>query len=452
MHTNLLDNRFNSAALVMASYASQPAKEHLGIALTRPGGSVSTYKTALPDELIARKDQAIYYAERILKFLMWQQGGVKIAIDAPDFIASALTDIWSPNGERAFDVRMMQRIYREDIKVSRVSESEFPKPCESGSRIGGHLNGNRIGVDLGASSITVCVLQNGKFILSNRTHWDPAHQTDPKYHYDAILSAIRQAAKSIGHVDAIGVSAAGVYVNNRVRVASIFRGIDEATFDEQIGDLFIHIRNEMHVPVTVANDGEVAALAGAQMVGGYPVLGLAMGSSLGGGYVTSDGNITSWLNELAFVPIDYRTDAPMDEWSGDVGCCVQYLSQQGALRLADELGIDVNTEETLGGRFNSVRIAAEGGDAKAEQVFRTIGFYLAHAVAHFSNFYDLKHVLLAGGVCAGKAGRLILKTANDTLRETFPHLCQLLNLQIIENQELSSSQAFAAGTLPSIDN
>jgi len=59
----------------------------------------------------------------------------------------------------------------------------------------------------------------------------------------------------------------------------------------------------------------------------------SLGTSTAGGYVTPDGRITPWLNEIAFVPIDYRHDAPRDEWSGDHGCCVQYLSQQAAGRL-----------------------------------------------------------------------------------------------------------------------
>ena len=54
-----------------------------------------------------------------------------------------------------------------------------------------------------------------------------------------------------------------------------------------------------------------------------------MGTSVAGGYVTADGSITPWLNELAFVPIDYRENAPVDEWSGDRGCAVQYFCQQG---------------------------------------------------------------------------------------------------------------------------
>ena len=45
--------------------------------------------------------------------------------------------------------------------------------------------------------------------------------------------------------------------------------------------------------------------------------------SQAGGYVNEKGNITGWLNELAFVPVDYHPAAPVDEWSGDAGCGVQ---------------------------------------------------------------------------------------------------------------------------------
>ena len=65
------------------------------------------------------------------------------------------------------------------------------------------------------------------------------------------------------------------------------------------------------------------------------VLGVSMGTSVAAGYVTADGKITPWFNELAFAPIDYReSGVPMDEWSGDIGCAVQFFCQQGVARLA----------------------------------------------------------------------------------------------------------------------
>jgi len=66
------------------------------------------------------------------------------------------------------------------------------------------------------------------------------------------------------------------------------------------------------IPFDVVNDGEVTALAGSMALNDNAVLGIAMGSSLASGFVTPGGNLTTWLNELAFVPVDYREDAPCD--------------------------------------------------------------------------------------------------------------------------------------------
>ena len=94
-------------------------------------------------------------------------------------------------------------------------------------------------------------------------------------------------------------------------------------------DLFLEIRRAWSdVPFEVVNDGEVTALAGSMSLGVNAILGIALGTSTAAGYVTRDGNITSWLDELAFVPIDYNPAAPVDEWSGDYGVGSQYFSQQ----------------------------------------------------------------------------------------------------------------------------
>ena len=44
-------------------------------------------------------------------------------------------------------------------------------------------------------------------------------------------------------VDAIGGSSAGIYVNNRAMIASLFRGIPKDRFGE-IKNLFLRIRDE----------------------------------------------------------------------------------------------------------------------------------------------------------------------------------------------------------------
>lgn len=58
------------------------------------------------------------------------------------------------------------------------------------------------------------------------------------------------------------------------------------------------------------------------------ILGIAMGSSEAAGYVNPEGNITGWLDELAFAPVDYSSEAPVDEWSDDGGVGAKCFSQQ----------------------------------------------------------------------------------------------------------------------------
>ena len=129
---------------------------------------------------------------------------------------------------------------------------------------------------------------NGQVIYSEEVVWEPAAQSDPDYHYREIMAALREAASRMPRVDAIGGSAAGIYIDNQPKVASLFRGIPKGRFDE-IRTLFLRIREEMGVPLEVVNDGEVTALAGSMSLEDNGVLGIALGSSQAAGYVRMDG-------------------------------------------------------------------------------------------------------------------------------------------------------------------
>ena len=180
----------------------------------------------------------------------------------------------------------------------------------------------------------MAAIVDGRVVWSEETEWDPYHQQDPQYHWDGIMDSLRRAAEHLPHVDAIGGSAAGVYVANQVRFASLFRGVAPDAFEKRVRNMFLDLKRAWNgVPFDVVNDGDVTALLGSMSLPRGAVLGVALGTSTAGGYVTADGRITPWLNEIAFVPVDYRPDAPRDEWSGDHGCVVQYLSQQAVGRL-----------------------------------------------------------------------------------------------------------------------
>jgi predicted NBD/HSP70 family sugar kinase len=265
------------------------------------------------------------------------------------------------------------------------------------------------------------------------------------------MASLQRAARNLPRVDAIGGSAAGVYVNNRVRVASLFRGVPPDLFQRRVRNLFVELKQAWGgIPFEVVNDGEVTALAGAMALGKNGVLGIALGSSQAGGFVTPEGNITSWLNELAFAPIDYNPAAPVDEWSGDRGCGVQYFSQQCVGRLLPAAGIPAPDGLSLPEKLKLVQQLMEAGDIRARQIYETIGVYLGYAVAHYADFYDCRHVLVLGRVTSGPGGEIIVRQAQQVLRTEFPELSGNTTLHVPDEKEKRHGQAIAAASLPAV--
>ena len=131
--------------------------------------------------------------------------------------------------------------------------------------------------------------------------------------------------------------------------------------------MYLDVAREIgeNIPVEVANDGDVTALAGAMDLNDNSVLGVAMGTSEAGGYVDPEGNITGWLNELAFVPADYNKDAMVDEWSGDYGCGVKYFSQDGVIKLAPFAGIELDESLSPAEKLKVVQGLMKDGDERA---------------------------------------------------------------------------------------
>jgi len=240
-------------------------------------------------------------------------------------------------------------------------------------------------------------------------------------------------------------------VNNEVRVASLFRGIPPDAFESDIRRLFFKLQERWGgVPFEVANDGEVAALAGSMSLGDNAVLGISMGTSQAAGYVRPRGDITPWLNELAFAPVDYRPDAHADEWSGDVGCGVQYFSQQAVSRLADQAGFELPAKMPAQERLVAVQAAMAKGDPRAERVYDSVGTYLGYSIGHYADFYDLRHVLVTGRVTSGMGGERILLRAREVLAAEFPSVASRTSIRMPDEKDKRHGQAVAAASLPAI--
>ena len=407
----ILANREFRARVEASGFATP-----LRIGLLRPSQAISVFETVVFSPESPNVTENLPYVERIVKFLLWQRGASSLLVSGPAIAGEYLKSVYSLTGARAFDVDFMTRVYETPFTVRMVEH--VPDSLEPTVLLGRHLEGNRIGFDLGASDYKISAVIDGDPVYTDEFPWMPRDATDLSYHHDHITSGLRKAAEHLPSVDAIGGSSAGVWIDDRVRVASLFRGLTREEFDSNATDLFVRIREEWGVPLNVVNDGEVTALAGSMSLGANAVLGVAMGSSEAAGFVTRDGTITRWLNELAFAPFDYQAAAPEDEWSGDTGCGVQYFCQTGVIRLAARAGIEMDSTRTPAQKLASIQELMAEGDDRVPPIYETIGVWFGYALAHYADFYDVDHVLVLGRVTSGRAA---------TSSSTAPATCSRAN-------------------------
>ena len=449
-----LDPKFHPLSLVVREMrdATKENGQDIVIAIERNKGYTTTYKTRVYPDGTGHDDENFRFVERLTKSLLWVAGGYKVIIAGSEIIGAKIKEAFSYGGLRDFDVKFMERVYEEKFEVILCSLEDAPKDKSAASPIGRHLDGCRIGFDAGGSDRKVSAVIDGESVYSEEVVWFPKTNSDPDYHYQGILEAMKTAASKMPRVDAIGVSSAGVYIDNRIMVASLFLKVNDEDFDKKVKNMYLDVAKEIgeNIPVEVANDGDVTALAGAMDLNDDSVLGIAMGTSEAGGYVDPQGNITGWLNELAFVPVDFCEEAMVDEWSGDYGCGVKYFSQDGVIKVAPWAGIELDEGLSPAEKLKVVQGLMEKGDKNAADIYDTIGAYFGYAIAYYAEFYDIKHILIMGRVTSGLGGQILLERAQEVLDKEFPELSKKIKLHIPDEKSRRVGQSVAAASLPKI--
>ena len=424
------------------------AEKPFKIAVEREGGLVSVFETKLRGPEFAEANYR--HAERFVKMLLWSVGGWKVTLCGDDALAKRMQDEYREGGKREFDVGFMQDVYERPFEIVLSDEAHFPQAHEQTRKVGGHTNGCRIGFDAGGSDRKVSAVIDGKTVYSEEVVWHPKTEPDPQYHFDGIVEAFRTAASKMPRVDGIGVSSAGVFIGNSPMVSALFLKVPREK-RELVKTIYDRAAREIgDVPIVVANDGDVTALAGAMGLECGSVMGMAMGTSEAVGYVDAEGKVLGWLNELAFAPVDLFEDAMADEWSTDIGVGCKYFSQDAVIKLAPRAGIELDPALTPAEKLKVVQNLMEKGDSRARRIFASIGAYLAHTLKLYCRFYDVHHMIVLGRVMSGLGGSVILETCLSILNEEYPELAQKVRVMLPDEKTRRVGQSVAAASLPEL--
>ena len=449
-----LDRGFQPLEVLLRDYERRAKAgsgcRRLVVNLERNQGYCDWFEMALLPEGV-EEELTLGLSERMVKTFLWSRGGYKVTIAGAQDVYRHIADTYRAGGAREFDADFMANVYERPFEVLLSDDPDAIAVTRGNpSDVGRHLDGCRIGFDAGGSDRKVSAVIDGEAVYSEEVVWHPKLSADPQYQYDGILESFRPAAAHMPRVDAIGISSAGVYVNNRIMNASLFLKVPKDEFDRRVKTMYLDTAREIgpDIPVQVENDGDVTALAGAMELNAGNVLGIAMGTSEAGGYVDRDMRILGYLNELAFAPVDFDPDAMRDEWSGDIGCGVKYFSQDAVIKLAPAAGIALDESLSPAEKLKVVQGLMLQGHEGARAIYESIGVYFGYSLAYYARFYQIDHVLIMGRVTSGEGGVILLNAAREVLDREFPEL--KMELHIPDENSRRVGQSVAAASLPRI--
>ena len=421
-----LDPSFIPAVLVNRAFANQASQVGVPLVfgLERENGHLSRFESAVFAGDDPRSAANFAYAERLLKFLLWQRGGFRVYVGGPRDIGEYLQSCYATGGARQFDAHFMGHLVHErPFEVIPCAIEEVPAEMEVGTSLGRHLDGCRIGFDLGASDRKVSAVIDGRWFTAKKSSGSRASMLTPS----TTIGEIRHGAEDCCFQNA----ACRCYWRQFGR--DLYRQPPNGGFAFPRHPARALRRDQISVPAPAT--GAQRAVGSDQrwrchrpgrldVAGRQRRLGNCDGLQPGGRICGYQGRIRGWLNELCFAPIDYTPSAPVDEWSGDIGCGSQYFSQQCVFRLAPQAGIQIPTELTDAEKLNLSRKSWTAGHEGAVKIWQSMGIYLGYALAHYADFYDIKHVLILGRCTSGLGGKLILDGARRVLAVEFPELAR----------------------------
>jgi len=466
-----LDPGFRPLILGKKKYleAAKDCKDTLEWALVRADGC-GRYSLPVFEDSSRDSRASSYLACILIQEMLWQRSGSELKLFGPARLCKAIKAAFSVGGAYEFEVKQMPHVcgHAEKPFVVTIVDSvdDLPPAQDTPQECGTVADGCRLAFDLGKSDIKTVAVKDNEVLYSKETEWDVTN-ADPDYHYNAIMTELKLAKEGLPRVDAIGGSATGtVSADNEATWCDIFPNVPPDVYKAKVVDIFKRMAKEIagDVPLKVINDGEVTALAAFAKIGAGNVMGISMGSSEGAGYANAEGKLMGWISELCYCRIDLNPKAPTDPWTkgNHIGLSHMYLGQRGATKLAVKAGVELKENwryphpdmctikhEHHAQVLKEVQKAIKLPDKeeKVKQLYETCGVYLGYALAQYSEFYKIDHLMILGRVSKGDGGDIMLDTAKKVLKEEFPEYSHI-QFHTADDQFKGVGQCIAAAALP----
>mgnify|MGYP002675005957 CR=1 FL=1 len=405
----------------------------LSIRIERNDTLSYTYHTFLTEN----RDTDYFFLKKVVLTLLWLIGGNKVYLKGKtdsiqEFLKKAKED-----KELKITMKEMENIFSEKFVLEETKEEkEDRNPL---SRIHLSEKGNRIGLDLGGSDRKVTALKNGSIVFEDETLWSPKQEKDIRYLYNGIKDSLTKAMKYLEHVDSIGISTAGIVKENKLLEPTLFRSVENGK--EHVLDFFPEFMEKEFpkIPYQVINDGDISALTGPVLTGKENFLGIAMGTSLGGGYIGNGNTFRGWICELGKIPVDFSS-SPYEHYAMKIkGAGSEYLSQKGIIRLCEEKGISFPGTKAV--QLVSIQKEAEERNPIVLDCYKEFGKRLSSAIRLYHRFLDFENVILLGRVMTGYGGEVLKKEAEEELRDT------KIKIHVPDEEKRRLGQSYVAGLM-----
>merc|ERR1711862_703457 len=114
-----------------------------------------------------------------------------------------------------------------------------------------------------------------------------------------------------------------------------------------------------------------------------------------------------------------------------------YLVQRGATKLAAKAGVEVpanyvyphpdmctikHEDHAQCLKLIQKSMADPAKEPEVRKLYETVGVYLGYALAQYSEFYKIDHLMILGRVSKGEGGDLMMATAKKVLETEFPEI------------------------------